>query len=318
MDTKILNLFRKEPQGYLSGEDISRKLRVSRSAIWKHIEKLREMGYDIEAVPHLGYRLKSIPDKMIPEEIKQALKTHTFGKEIYSYEKIDSTNAVAYDLAEKGAKEGVVVIAEEQKKGKGRIGRTWVSPPGGIYLSCIIRPRLTPNEIEEFTLVAALCISNSIRDVTGLQSQIKWPNDILVNGKKVCGILTEMKAEIDRIDFMILGIGINVNTNDKNLPPNATSLKKELKKTVSRIDLVRKLLFNLEKEYTIFRKEGFSNIRDKIKTLSATLGRRIKVTTADKIYEGEAIDIDEQGALILRLDTGIMKRILSGDVALLR
>jgi len=318
MDSKILNLFHKNRQSYLSGEDISYKLRVSRSAIWKHIEKLREIGYDIEAVPHLGYRLKSIPDKMIPDEIQRGLPVSKFGKRVYSYKKTDSTNTVCYDLALKGAEEGTVVIAEEQRKGKGRIKRSWISPPGGIYMSCIIRPDIAPNEIEEFTLVAALCIAKSIRALTGLQCQIKWPNDILINGRKVCGILTEMKAETDRIDFMILGIGINVNTNEKSIPSSATSLKKELKKRVSRIELVRFLLINFEKEYDVFRKEGFEAIREEIKSLSATLGRRIKVRAGEKIYEGEAVDIDGEGALILRLDTGLMKRVLSGDIRMMR
>ncbi len=318
MDAKIIELFKKNPDAYLSGEDISHKLGVSRAAIWKHIEKLREIGYDIEATPHLGYILKSTPDKMIPDEIRYGLNTKIFGKSIYSFESTDSTNKVAYDLAREGAKEGVVVLAEEQRKGKGRLGRRWVSPPGGIYMSCIIRPDMRPNEIEEFTLVAALSIANSIMELTGLEAEIKWPNDICINGKKVCGILTEMKAESDRIDFIILGMGINVNISERSIPPLATSLKKELKKQISRVELVKRLLLNLEKEYNTFKKKGFGEVRDKIKDLSQTLGKRVKVTSCDKVYEGEAVDIDHEGALILRLDTGIMQRILSGDVVLMR
>ncbi|MCK4463770.1 MAG: biotin--[acetyl-CoA-carboxylase] ligase [Candidatus Omnitrophica bacterium] len=318
MDTKILDLFRKHRNEYLSGEEISRKLKVSRAAVWKHIEKLREIGYDIEAMPHLGYKLKSVPDKMIPDEIKYGLNTRIFGKKIYSFELTDSTNKIAYDLAEKGADEGAVVLAEQQKKGKGRLGRIWISPPGGIYMSCIIRPDIRPNEIQEFTLVTALSVADSIMSLTGLEARIKWPNDILINRKKVCGILTEMKAESDRIDFIILGIGINANTNEKILPQRATSLKAELKGRISRVELVRSILFNLEKEYGIFKEKGFKGVRDEIKNLSATLGKRVKVTSYNKIYEGEAMDIDEEGALILRLDTGLMQRILSGDVTLVR
>ena len=165
MDTKILDLFKKHRNEYLSGEEMSRKLKVSRAAIWKHIEKLREIGYDIEAVPHLGYKLKSVPDKMIPDEIQYGLKTKIFGKSIYAYEKTDSTNMIAYGLAEKGAAEGVVVLTEQQTKGRGRLGRGWFSPPGGIYMSCIIKPDIMPNEIQEFTLVAALSVANSIREL---------------------------------------------------------------------------------------------------------------------------------------------------------
>jgi len=318
MDAKILGLFKKYENEYLSGEDISRKLKVSRTAVWKHIEKLREIGYDIEAVPNLGYKLKSIPDKMIPDEIKSGLNTKVFGREIYSYERTGSTNETAYRLAEDGAKEGVVVIAEQQTKGKGRLGRTWLSPSGGIYMSCIIRPSIMPNEIQEFTLAAALSVANTIREIAGLESQIKWPNDVYVNKKKVCGILTEMKAESDKIDFIILGIGINANTDEKLLPKTATSLKAEIKKEISRIDFVKSLLLNLEKQYSIFKINGFSELRDEIKSISFTLGKRVKVTTHDVILEGEAIDIDEQGALVVRLDNGLQKRVLSGDVVLVR
>ena len=318
MDAKILDLFRKHRGEYLSGEDISRKLKVSRAAIWKHMEKLREIGYDIEAVPHLGYKLKTIPDKMIPDEIKYGLKTKIFGSAVYSYEVTDSTNNTAYEMAEKGAKEGTVIFAEKQRKGKGRFRRTWLSPPGGLYMSCIIKPDMMPNEIQEFTLIAALTVANAIREASGLEARIKWPNDILISSKKACGILTEMKAESDSIDFIILGIGINVNSVKGMFPQTATSIKAELGKDVSRLELARCILRNLEKEYEIFKKDGFKDIREVIKNLSATLGRHIKVKSHDKIFEGEAVDIDEQGALVLRLDSGIMKRILSGDVTLVR
>lgn len=318
MDTKILDLFKRHKDVYLSGEDMSRKLKVSRAAIWKHIEKLRELGYDIEATPHLGYRLLNIPDKMIPDEIKDGLGTKIFGKAVYSFELTDSTNRIAYDLAEKGAEEGVIVLAEQQTKGKGRLGREWISPKGGIYMSCIIRPDIMPNEIQEFTLVAALSVANAIREITALEVQIKWPNDILIKRKKVCGILTEMKAESDKIDFIILGIGINANIDGGILPSTATSLKTQLKGAVSRIELIKKILSNLEREYDIFKKKGFNEICDGIKELSATLGKRVKVTSQDSAYEGEAVDIDDEGALIIRLDSGMQKRILSGDVMLVR
>lgn len=315
IDSKMLDIFKKHKQEFMSGEDISRKMKVSRAAVWKHIEKLREIGYDIEAVPHLGYKLKSAPDKMIPDEIESGLDTNVFGRKIYSYKKTDSTNDIAYDLAEKGALEGAVVLAEEQAKGKGRLGRKWLSPPGGIYMSCIIKPDILPNEVQEFTLVSAYSVAKAIKELTGLHSRIKWPNDLLIRGKKICGILTEMKAETDKIDFIVIGIGINVNTPLQALPHNtATSLKAELKINVSRVDLVRLILGNLDREYHNFKKHGFQSVRDEIKGLSETLNKYVRVTSHDTVYEGEAVDIDEQGALILRLDSGIRQRILSGDV----
>ena len=318
MEDKIIELFKQQGGKYLSGEDMSEKLKVTRAAIWKHMEKLRDIGYDIEATPHLGYRLKGIPDKLLPDEIKYGLNTKVFGSSIHSYAETDSTNTLAYGMAEKGAKDGTVVLAEKQAKGKGRLGRKWASPSGGIYMSCIMRPGIAPNEIQEFTLVAALSVARAIKESTTLQARIKWPNDVLLNGKKVCGILTEMKAESDRIDFVVLGIGINANVNDKSLPPHATSLKKELGERVSRIEIVQMVLRSLEKEYQNFSKDGFGPMRGTIKSLSETLGKHIRVTCHDVVYEGEAVDIDEEGALIIRMDTGIMHRVLSGDVVLAR
>lgn len=318
MDNKILELFKGQDGKFLSGEDISKELKVTRAAVWKHIEKLRQIGYDIEAVPHLGYRLKGIPDKLLPDEIKYKLGTKSIGVEIYSYTKTDSTNSLAYDLAEKGVREGAVVIAEQQSKGRGRLGRRWISPPGGVYLSCIIKPRITPNEIQQFTLVSALGVVDAIKEITGLDTRIKWPNDILINDKKICGILMEMKAETDRIDFIVVGIGINVNVNDKMLPDTATSLKKELGQYISRINIVKALLRNMEREYCVFREKGFHAVRKKIKEFSYTLGRHVSVKSHNAVYEGEAIDIDGDGALIIRLDTGGIQRILSGDIVLVR
>jgi BirA family biotin operon repressor/biotin-[acetyl-CoA-carboxylase] ligase len=315
VETKILDLFRKHKDDYLSGEEISRRLKVTRAAIWKHIEKLRQTGYDIEAQPHLGYRLKAIPDKMIPDEIQNNLETKIFGKTIYSYESTNSTNDIAYDLAEKGAKEGVIVIAEEQKKGKGRLGRSWASPKGGIYLSVIIRPDIMPAEIQEFTLVAALSVAKAISQTAKLVVQIKWPNDILLNEKKVCGILAEMKAESDKIDFVILGIGVNANIDSSRLPNTATSLNEVAGSDVARIELARSIITNLEKYYFMFKKEGFDGrIRNSIKDLSCTLGKHVKIQSHSHSYEGEATDIDEKGALLVRHETGLRYRILSGDV----
>ena len=266
LDDRILDILRNSGDLYVSGEELCKLAGISRAAIWKRIERLREEGYDIEASPHLGYRLAGMPDTLIPSEIRWKLDTKYLGREIISYKKVDSTNIAAYQLAEKGLKEGAVIFAEEQARGKGRQGRVWQSPPKcGIYMSCILRPHITPNEIPKITLIAAVAVAKALREFTGLDAMIKWPNDILINGKKVCGILTEMKAEQDGVDFIILGIGVNVNTHPKDLPRNGSSLKEELRafrgdEDLSRVDLAKKILEALEKYYNILKKEGSRSI----------------------------------------------------------
>lgn len=324
LDEKILNVLRNNTDSYVSGEELCKLADVSRAAIWKHVEKLREEGYDIEASPHIGYRLVNIPDSLIPIEIKWGMKTKIFGKEIISYKKVDSTNTVAYELAEKGVGEGASIFADEQTKGRGRRGRHWYSPAkDGIYLSCILRPKIAPNEISKITLLAAVAVAKSIRSLTGLIAMIKWPNDILVNNKKVCGILTEMKAEQDRVDFIILGIGINVNTQNRHLPKGASSLKDELRHTkieggISRVELAKNILENLEEHYSVLKKEGFKPIIEEWKSLSAMLGSRIKVILQNRSFEGQAHNIDENGSLVVRLDSGILERVSSGDIIMVR
>lgn len=322
IDEKILAKLRNNPD-HISGEELCKTAGVSRAAIWKHVESLREEGYAIEASPHLGYRLLGTPDRLIPAEIKWKLKTKVIGKEILSYNKVDSTNDIAYELAEKGLKEGSVIIAEEQEKGKGRHGRSWSSPSkGGIYLSVILRPRITPNEISKITLLAAVAAARAVRAVTGLPAMIKWPNDILINHKKVCGILTEMKAEQDTAAFLIIGIGINVNTPLRQLPKGATSLKEEEHKRrredVSRIELARKLLENLEEDYFLLKKEGFKPIINEWKHLSDMLGSRVKVILQNRAFEALAHDIDPDGALVVRRDAGTLEKISSGDIIMIR
>ncbi len=314
MDEKILAVFREKDEN-VSGEELSRLLGVSRSAIWKHIEKLRDEGYDIAAHPHLGYRLIGIPDKLLAAEIKWKLNTKFLGKKIYSYERVDSTMDIAYRLAEDNAPEGVVVFSEEQRRGRGRMDRNWVSPKGkGIYLSLILRPQILPLQASKITLLMAVAIAQAIRRVSGLAAKIKWPNDILINHKKVCGILTELSAELDRVRFLILGVGINVNTARSVLPKEATSIKEELGRKVSRIELAKEVLRQTEKYYSLFKQKKFSSIAREWKDLSAILGSRVKVVFQGKKIEGQAQDIDSQGALVIRRDNGFLEHIWTGDV----
>jgi len=324
LDEKILNILRNNTDSYVSGEELCKLADISRAAIWKHMEKLREEGYEIEASPHLGYRLVAIPDSLIPQEIKWGLRTKLLGKEIISYKKIGSTNDIAYELAEKGLKEGTVIFAEEQTKGKGRQGRLWASPPkGGIYMSCILRPRIAPNEIPKITLLAAVAVARSIRQGTGLNAMIKWPNDILIGDRKVCGILTEMKAEQDRVIFVIIGIGINVNTPTRHLPKGASSLREELRHInkeaeVSRIELTKIILETLEAEYFRLARSGFKPIIDEWKEMSSMLGSRVKIILQNRTIEGQAHDIDPDGSFVVRLESGMLERVSSGDVVVLK
>ena len=321
-DDKILELFKKHKDEYLSGEEISDSLGMTRQALWKHIEKLRDTGYVIEAVPHLGYKLLTVPDKILVSEIKWHLDTKIIGKEINFYESVGSTNDVAYHLAEENAKEGTLVIANEQTKGKGRLGRKWASPPeGGIYLSCILRPDILPNEVPKITLVAAVSAVKAIRKFAHVEALIKWPNDILISDRKAGGILTELKAEMDRVNFVVLGIGININTPKKKIPDGGTSLKEESKSQAdfSRVEFIRVFLQIFEKEYLKFKDHGFSAIRNELKSYSCTIGRHVSITTSGKKKNhGKAIDVDKNGALVVKLDSGHEKTFLSGDVTLLR
>lgn len=324
LDEKILNMLRHSRDSYVSGEELCKGAGISRAAIWKHIEKLREEGYDIEALPHLGYKLVAIPDSLIPSEIKWKLKTKIFGKSVISYKKVDSTNIVAYELAEKGMKEGTVVLADEQIKGKGRHGRHWSSPSkGGIYMSCILRPAIAPNEISRITLLAAVAVAQAIRDVTSLEVTIKWPNDIMVDNRKLCGILTEMKAEQDSVDFVVLGIGINVNAAKIELPKGAASIKEELhrrgrKINLSRVELTKRVLERLEEYYNLMKSDGFEPIIDIWKDLSVMIGSRVKVSIHGKTFEGLAHDINPDGALVVRTESGILEKVSSGDVVMVR
>jgi BirA family biotin operon repressor/biotin-[acetyl-CoA-carboxylase] ligase len=319
MEEQILKVFKTRPDEFISGEELSTQLSVSRAAVWKHIEKLRKDGYRIEAVPHLGYKLVSVPDRMLAEELQWKLGTSVIGKRIFSYDTVDSTNTIAYTFAQDGLAEGAVVVAEAQRKGKGRLGRQWSSPKGaGIYLSCILRPQLLPLEVPKITLVTAVACVTAVRSVSGLNAQIRWPNDVLINDKKVCGILTEMRAEQDTVNFVIVGIGVNVNTTSSDLPDEATSIKEELGRSVSRIEAGKTLLRQLEHYYTLFKNDGFKPIIDEWHTYSGIVGARVKVACHDRELVGQVQDIDENGALIIRLDNGLLERVLAGDLRLLR
>jgi len=318
MDAEILQLLRDHPSAFLSGEEISYRLKVTRTAVWKRMKHLRASGYEIEAFPRSGYRLIRSPDLLTPLEVNPILKTKWMGRAIHYFHTLDSTNSKAYELALRGAREGEVVIAESQKKGRGRLGRQWFSPPFlNLYLSVILRPQIPPHQASLITLMAAVAAAEAIEKFSGLRPLIKWPNDILLRDRKVAGLLNEIHSEIDRIHFVILGIGVNLNMDgkmfSKEIRTIATSLKQEMGQTISRKTFLLTLLQELEKSYSVFLKEGGDTVLKAWKDWAQIKGRRVKVTSFGETLTGVAMDVDSNGALIIKTEEG-QKRVVAGDV----
>ncbi len=305
---------------YVSGERIAAELSVSRSAVWKYIKILRDEGFMIESSTNLGYSIKGTPDTLSSGWIKAGLRTSFIGKDIKFFKETESTNTIAREMA-KSVEDGTVVIAESQTGGRGRLGRKWISPEGGIWLSIILKPGMQPEHASRITLLAGVSVARTIRAL-GLPAKIKWPNDILINGKKVCGILTEIGAEVDRIDYIIVGIGIDANVDTESFPGEirdiSTSLKKELGKEIDRAEFIRELLKEFEIIYLKFLKEGFSSILEEWRALSATIGEWVKITIQARTVYGEAIGVDNEGALIIEKSDGQLEKILAGTCEHLR
>jgi len=309
--------FLKKRNGYISGEEISDELGISRTAIWKHIQELRDLGYDITAVPHLGYSLLACPDRLFPWEVKYSLKNRVIAKTIYYYESVSSTMDRAIELALDGVPEGTLFIAEGQTKGKGRMGRLWVSPKyKGIYFSLIIKPKILPQQAPLLTLISAVAICVALKRQLNLQAQIKWPNDILLDNKKVGGILTELSAEMDTVHAIIVGVGINVNNEKRTLPHLAGSLKEIIGHEINRLSLLQNILICFEERYLEFQKQGIQQILEDWRHSSLTLGRRVKLSMSRQRAQliGEAIDIDQDGGLLVRKDSGLIERVMAGDI----
>ncbi|WP_462426493.1 biotin--[acetyl-CoA-carboxylase] ligase [Anaerotignum lactatifermentans] len=316
---RILELLRRQ-EGFLSGEDIGRELSITRAAVWKGIKKLREEGYEIEAVTNRGYRLTNPETMYNKRELEQGLKTKTMGQTIYFYEETDTTNNRARELALEGAPEGTLVVAEKQTAGRGRRGKVWESPLGtGIWMSLVLRPQIMPAEASVLTLLCGLATAEAIEAETGLSAGIKWPNDILINGKKAVGILTEMDCEMSEVHFVIPGIGINVNT--ASFPPEiadiATSLYLECGKTVSRRRLVHKVLERLEEHYETFLRTGsFAAMLEDYRKHCITLGKEVHVLGREPFF-AEALDITPEGELLVRrADNGKEEVVFSGEVSI--
>jgi len=319
MTGKILKFLREKE--YISGEALAQKLSISRVAVWKQIQRLKDMGYEIIADQNLGYCLISRPDLLIPQEVQRRLLTKYIGKEVYYFPELKSSNIIAKEKAlhrAEGINEGTLIIAERQSAGKGRLGREWFSPAGGIWLSIILYPQLPPSYIPRITLMTAVAVVKAIKMCVQIKPQIKWPNDILINEKKVCGILTEMSAELDIINWVVVGIGINVNIDHRKFPEdiqeNTISLKEVLGKEVLRVKMVQVFLQEFEKYYESLKRREFSSILKEWKLYSHTLGRKIRVDMGEKIVTGEAVNINEEGALIIKKENGELVEIISGTI----
>lgn len=318
----VLRLLKKNRGAYVSGEEICKNLKVTRTAIWKHIKALRDEGYEIEALPRLGYQLTGIPDRLYPEEIKDGLKTRRMGqKKILHFSTLSSTTEPAREEAQKGCGEGTLVVAEEQTGGRGRLGRVWYSPQyKGIFLSMVLRPPVNPNEVARVTMIASVALTLAINKETGVAAGIKWPNDLLVKGKKVCGILADLSAEMDRVNYLVLSAGINANHEPEDFPGDikdtATSLKIASGQPVDRARLVRSCLEFFEHWYDLWLDQGFEPVLSRWKELSVSLNCPVRIHTLNQSWEGWAEDVDADGALLLRLPNGETQKLVSGEVSL--
>lgn len=321
MRSTILEILRKAGASYISGEEIARRLGVSRTAVWKHIRELREAGYDISSQSRNGYTLKEVPDRLLPGEIKNGLMTKLIGRDIVFLEEVDSTNNVAKQLAAQGAAAGTVVVAEEQGKGRGRLERSYFCPKGkGIWFSVILRPQFLPREAPKCTFLAAVAVAMAMERF-GLKAEIKWPNDILHEGRKLTGILTEMSAEVDGINYVVIGTGINVNIALEEFPPDirdkATSLSLMRGEPLPRVAVFQAVLEAMDELWALLEREGFAPVIDYWRKYAVTLGQEVHVigVTKKEAFDGRAVDIDEEGALLV--DTGQeLRRVLAGDVSI--
>lgn len=317
----ILAFLAEGGEDYVSGAALSDKLGLSRTAVWKHVEQLRRLGYRIDAQASRGYRLLEVPDRLTTLEIGPLLATRELGRTLHHYETVESTNSKAFELAHEGGFHGEVIVTEHQTAGKGRRGRAWSSPAGkSLAMSVILRPEIAPARAPELTLVAAVALAQTLRD-SGVEAKIKWPNDVQIGGRKVAGILTELSADVERVHFVVLGIGVNLNAETGDFPPEvaelATSVQVVRRSPVHRALFTAALLGQLETWVDRWTDEGFEPVRAAWKELSSTLGEEVLVRADNRELRGIAEDIDPSGALLLRVGDKL-ERVLSGDVEQLR
>ena len=308
-----------EGQGWQSGTAIAQRMGMSRAAVWKRIERLRARGYGIEASAGRGYRLVRTSDRLLPEEIARHYHPNTLRGPLLHRDTIDSTNRLAAELARDGAAEGTVVLAEQQTVGRGRLGRTWVSPARlNLYASLVLRPAMPPLEVPRLTLVAGLAVAEAIARTAPLRAEIKWPNDVLLGGRKVAGVLTELEAETDRVRFVIVGIGVNLNAARSDFPPElqskATSVALASGAPVDRALFAGRLLSALDGAYAAFLRGGFAALRPRYEELHCLTGCKVTIDGKPPLT-GTVRGVDDGGALLIE-SAGTVQRVISGEVTL--
>jgi len=322
IDARLLDALHAAGSGCVSGPALAAQLDVSRTTVWKHVRRLRQLGYVIKTEPFGGYRLEKVPDLLLASEIRRGLRCSTLGTSICSYPVLESTNEMALTLGHDGAAEGTVVVADRQTKGRGRLGRSWQSPPGvGVWCSVLLRPNLAPRYAAWLTLFAAVTVVKLLREECDLPALIKWPNDVLVNDRKLCGILTELVAEQDRIEYAVVGIGLNVNQTRRDFAPavrdRATSLRMAVSRRFSRTALFRRLLELLEEDYYLMLEQGFEVIRRMWMDQSSTMGRDVRCEWEGTVVEGRAVGLGDEGALLVERSDGTVVPVIRGDVTVL-
>lgn len=323
IDATILNVLRTAEAG-ISGADLATQLGVTRAAVWARIKDLRTLGYEIDASPHLGYRLRRSPNLLHSDDLRSRLQAGAvIGREVEVFQETTSTNDVVQKLAIDGVREGVVVFAESQTRGRGRLGRSWHSPAGkGLWFSVLLRPRVSSLEVTHITITVAVSIRRAIEAVTRLPAEIKWPNDILVEGRKVAGILTEVQAEQDAIRYVIVGVGTDVNqaANDfpKELRGVATSLRQESGREVHRADLAAAMLQALDEDYGTLQRGDFGALAEVWERACTTIGSKVTIQVGGRRVQGTAESLDADGALLIRTRYGRLERVVGGDVTVER
>lgn len=316
---QLIDLLEKRNNQYTSGQFLSEKLNISRAAVWKHMKELKKDGYGIEAVSGKGYRIDSIPHKISANTLKWGLHTDWIGKQLIHKEQVASTQRIAHQLAMEGAENGLVVIADEQTEGKGRMNRSWHSARNrGVWMSLILRPEILPSQAPQITLLPAAALAHLVEDTIGVTPKIKWPNDLLINGKKTAGILTEMQAEQDRIQYIVLGIGINVNQETDELPEDirsiATSLKMETGHEWDLHPLIQQFLTVFEQDYDRFLTEGFSGVKLKWERYGYRIGETVSIRTGKESFEAQLAGIEPDGALRIKKNDGREAVLYSAEI----
>ena len=318
---KVLTFLQTHNTEYLSGQDLSDVLRISRVAVWKHIKKIQDLGYTVESKQKLGYKLTKNSEMLLPWEITRGLKTKMIGQRVYYFDSIDSTQNQALKMAEESINNGTLIVAAKQTGGKGRSGRKWISPKGGIWISIILQPKFDISITTLFPIASALALSKALEKTTGILPELKWPNDLTLNGKKIAGMLVDVSLESNQIENLVLGVGINFDIEAKKVEkllkdtPNfyGVASLNEQRIEIKPVGLVQAFLVELEKIYESLNSKQTKKIISEWTKRSSTIGKKIEMNTIDETIKGRAVKIDEDGALIVASGDKT-KRIIAGDI----